>query len=98
MMTKVLSPVRILQYSTVLAILLLSPHVLHCTGRRGVTTHATDRPADLYFVMKLIQPCGGGRYHVGSVARDEVINMVQIVGEEVNEAKHDMVSYLFKII
>ena len=98
MMTKVLSPVRILQCSTVMAILFLSPYVLHCIGKRGLATHATDRPADFHFVMKLIQPCGGGRYPVGSVARDEVINMVQIVGEEVNEAKHDIVSYLFKII
>ena len=100
-MNKVIIPGRILQCSTVICILFLCTHVLHCTARRGVGrphTQATDRPADVFFAMKVTQPCGVGRGLLESVSREEVINMVQIVREEVNEATHDMVSYLFKII
>ena len=98
-MTKVLSAARIVQFFTVLSIFLLSAHVRHCTGRRGVArphTQATDRPADFYFASKVTQPCGVGRDIMESVSREEVINMVHLVVEEVNESKHDMVSYLFK--
>ena len=66
---------------------------------RGISrphTQATDRPADFYFVRKIIQPCGVGRDLLESVTREEVINMVHLVWEEVNESKRGVVSYLFK--
>ena len=93
-MTKVLSPGRLLTCSTVICIFFL-----HCTGRRVARPHpqATERPAVFYFALKVTQPCGVLRELMESVTREEVINMVQIVGEEVDEAKHDMVSYLFKL-
>ena len=98
-MTEVQSAARIVQCSTVLSIFFLSAHVPHCTGGRGISrphTQATDRPADFYFARKIIQPCGVGRDLVESVTREEVINMVHLVWEEVNESKRDLVSYLFK--
>ena len=100
-MNKVIIPGRILQCSTVICILFLCTHVRHCTARRGVGrphTQTTDRPADFFFAMKVTQPCGVGRGLLESVSREEVINMVKIAGEEVNEAKHDMVGYLLKIL
>ena len=98
-MTKVLSAARIVQCSTVLSIFFFSAHVPHCTGGRGIPrphTQATDRPADFYFARKIIQPCGVGRDLLESVTREEVINMVHLVWEEVNESKRGVVSYLFK--
>ena len=97
-MTKVLSAARIVQCSTVLSIFLLSAHVQHCTGGRGVArplTQASDRPADFYFARKVIEPCGVGRDIMESVTSEEVINMVHLVREEVNQSKRVVVSYLF---
>ena len=84
-MTKVLSVARIVQCSTVLSIFFLSAHLWNCTWQRGISrphTQATDRPADFYFARKIIQPCGVGRDLLESVTREEVINMVHLVWEE----------------
>ena len=82
-----------------LYIFFLSAHIRHCNGGRGISrphTQATDRPADFYFARKVTEPCGVGRDLLESVTREEVINMVHLVWEEVNESKRGGVSYLFK--
>ena len=98
-MTKVLSVARIVQCSTVLSIFFLSAHLWNCTWQRGISrphTQATDRPADFYFARKVIEPFGVDRAFIESVTREEVINMVHLVWEEVNESKRGVVSYLWK--
>ena len=91
----VFSAAKLVTCSTMLCIFLLSEHVPHCTGRRGITRPhigTADRPADFYFARTVIQPCGVGRDLVEIVTREEVINMVHIVRERVNYSKLEMVS------
>ena len=48
---------------------------------------ASTMPADFFFAIKLTDPCEAAREVCETVTREEVMNMVEIVKGEINEAK-----------
>ena len=54
---------------------------------------SSGRPADYYFAEKVTDPCGASREVLESVAKEEVIIMVEIVREIVEQARRELVSF-----
>ena len=83
------------QFHQVIYIFLLLINVQICIGRSQVARPYV--PSDYHFARKIIQPCGVARSLLESVTREEVINMVEIVYEDINETKLNMVSFISNI-
>ena len=77
-------------------IFLLLINVQICIGRRQIASPYV--PSDYHFARKIIQPCGVARSLLESVTKEEVINMVEIVYEEINETKINILYSFYTLI